>query len=84
MEPGRLHYPIDRRFRAARLLAAENHLPGCQGPPLHFDSVLPPNRLEYLVTLAMNTKDCNPELANSGIRGDISGGQAFLRLSHFP
>ena len=54
-----------------------------QGPPLLFDSVLPPNRLEYLVTLAMNTTDCNPALANSGIRGDISGGQAFLTAQPF-
>ena len=54
-----------------------------KGPPLHFDSVLPPNRLEYLVTLAMNTTDCNPALANSGIRGDISGGQAFLTAQPF-
>ena len=54
-----------------------------KGPPLRFDSVLPPNRLEYLVALAMNTTDCNPELGNSGIRGDISGGQAFLTAQPF-
>ncbi len=54
-----------------------------KGPPLSFDSVLPPNRLEYLVALAMNTTDCNPALANSGIRGDISGGQAFLTAQPF-
>ena len=54
-----------------------------EGPPLHFDSVLPPNRLEYLVALAMNTTDCNPELGNSGIRGDISGGQSFLTAQPF-
>ena len=54
-----------------------------EGPPLHFDSVLPPNRLEYLVALAMNTTDCNPELADSGIRGDISGGQSFLTAQPF-
>jgi hypothetical protein len=53
------------------------------GPPLRFDSVLPPNRLEYLVALAMNTKDCSPELEQSGIRGDISGGQAFLTAEPF-
>jgi hypothetical protein len=54
-----------------------------QGPPLHFDSVLPPNRLEYLVVLAMNTTDCNPKLADSGIRGDITGGQSFLTAQPF-
>jgi hypothetical protein len=54
-----------------------------QGPPLHFDSVLPPNRLEYLATLSMNTKDCNPALDNSGVRGDIGGGQAFLTAQPF-
>ena len=54
------------------------------GPPLHFDSVLPPNRLEYLATLAMKTTDCNPELDNPRIvRGDISGGQAFLTAQPF-
>jgi hydrogenase-4 membrane subunit HyfE len=53
------------------------------GPPLRFDSVLPPNRLEYLVALGMNTKDCNPELGNSGLRGDIAGGQAFLTAQPF-
>jgi hypothetical protein len=54
-----------------------------QGPPLHFDSVLPPNRLEYLATLAMNTRDCLPELDASGMRGDIGGGQAFLTAQPF-
>ena len=47
------------------------------GPPLRFDSVLPPNRLEYLVALGMNTKDCNPELNKSGIRGDIRAARRF-------
>ena len=84
MEPGRLHHTVDRCFRAARL--SQSPKPPTwtqQGPPLRFDSVLPPNRLEYLVALAMNTTDCNPELANSGIRGDISGGQAFLTAQPF-
>src|SRR5258708_6381817 len=30
------------------------------GPPLLFDSVLPPNRLGYLFSLAMHTKECTP------------------------
>ncbi len=55
-----------------------------QGPPLHFDSLLPPNRLEYLVGLVMNTKDCIPALDNPEIlRGDIGGGQAFLTAQPF-
>ncbi len=53
------------------------------GPPLRFDSVLPPNRLEYLVALAMSTKDCNPGLNKSDIREDILGGQAFLTAQPF-
>ena len=48
-----------------------------KGPPFHFDSLRPPNKLEYLAGIAMTTKDCNPTLFN-GIRGDISGGSAFL------
>jgi hypothetical protein len=54
-----------------------------KGPPLRFDSVLPPNRLEYLAALAMNTKDCNPELNDSDIRQDVRGGQAFLTAQPF-
>lgn len=55
-----------------------------KGPPLHFDSVLPPNRLEYLIALAMNTKDCAPGLMNDPrIKGDIKEGQAFLTAQPF-
>ncbi len=48
-----------------------------KGPPFHFDSVRPPNKLEYLASLTMTTEDCNPALL-SGIRGDVTGGSAFL------
>ncbi|MCX6631645.1 MAG: hypothetical protein NTW28_28885, partial [Candidatus Solibacter sp.] len=49
--------------------------------PLHFDSLLPPNRLEYLAALSMKTEDCVPDLA--GIREDIRGGQAVLTAQPF-
>ena len=54
-----------------------------KGPPLHIDSVLPPNKLEYLTTLSINTRDCIPESDPSGMRGDIGGGQAFLTAQPF-
>lgn len=53
-----------------------------KAPPIHFDSILPPNKLEYLAELSMTTCDCNRSLCekNAGgpIRGDISSGVAFL------
>jgi hypothetical protein len=51
--------------------------------PLHFDSLLPPNRLEYLVAVSMKTEDCVPEMDKAGIKKDISGGQAFLTAQPF-
>jgi hypothetical protein len=53
-----------------------------RGPPVRFDSVLPPNRFEYLAAVSMNTKDCKPELDNS-VRADIGNGQAFLTAQPF-
>jgi len=50
-------------------------------PPLHFDSILPPNKLEYLAAVTMNTCDCNPGLcpvSGGTIRRDVTGGSAFL------
>ena len=84
MEPGSIHHPVDRCFRAARFHRTQNQ-PTWTLRVRRSASIrcLPPNRLEYLVTLAMNTTDCNPALANSGIRGDISGGQAFLTAQPF-
>lgn len=47
--------------------------------PFHFESVLPPNRIEYLAGIIMSTSDCNPALASDkNIRGDLSGGSAAL------
>ncbi len=60
-----------------------------KGAPFYFDAVLPPNRLEYLATLSMKTCDCNPHLCETGsrrhadIRGDLSGGLAFLTSQPF-
>jgi hypothetical protein len=50
--------------------------------PLRVDSVLPPNRIEYLAAVSMNTKDCNPTLGSS-VRADIANGQAFLTAQPF-
>jgi hypothetical protein len=49
-----------------------------KGPPFHFDSVVPPNRLEHLAVMGINTADCNPALVGASIRGDVTGGSAFL------
>jgi hypothetical protein len=48
------------------------------GPAFHFDSIMPPNKLEYLAALAISTGECNPQLLKSGIRGDVTRGSAFL------
>lgn len=49
------------------------------GPPFHFDSVLPPNKLQYLAALSMDTLECNPNLKKrSGIRADMLRGSAFV------
>jgi hypothetical protein len=47
-----------------------------QGPPFYFDSTLPPNKLEYLAALTMDTADCGAQL--KGVRGDIAGGSAVV------
>jgi hypothetical protein len=47
-----------------------------RGPAFYFDSILPPNKLEYLAALAINTGDCVTTLPD--IRGDMTGGTAFL------
>jgi hypothetical protein len=49
-----------------------------QAPAFHFDSTLPPNKLEYLAAMTMTTAECNPELRKSNIREDVKGGSAFL------
>jgi hypothetical protein len=48
------------------------------GPPVYFASTLPPNKMEYLAAIGINTEDCNPALKDSSIRGDVTGGSAFL------
>jgi hypothetical protein len=53
-------------------------------PAFHFDSSLPPNKLEYLAALTMSTGDCNRDLRASGIRGDVTGGSAVLTSSIAP
>jgi hypothetical protein len=47
-------------------------------PAFHFDSTLPPNKLEYLAALTMSTVDCNRDLLASGVREDLTGGYAVL------
>jgi hypothetical protein len=49
-----------------------------QAPAFHFDSTLPPNKLEYLAAMTMSTEECNRGLLVSGIREDVRGGSAFL------
>ncbi|HUD67603.1 MAG TPA: hypothetical protein VMQ17_23675 [Candidatus Sulfotelmatobacter sp.] len=49
-----------------------------QAPAFHFDSTLPPNKLEYLAAMIMSTGECSQGLLNSGIREDVRNGSAFL------
>ncbi len=49
-----------------------------EAPAFHFDSTLPPNKLEYLSALTISTGECNRDLLASGIREDVTGGSAFL------
>jgi len=49
-----------------------------QAPAFHFDSTLPPNKLEYLAALTMSTDECNQDFLSSGIREDVRGGSAIL------
>lgn len=50
------------------------------GPPFHFDSVMPPNKLEYLASLTMRTADCNSDLSrpDSGLSREVTAGAAFI------
>ena len=48
-----------------------------KGPAFSFDSILPPNKLQYLAAISMSTRDCGANL-DGGIRGDIGNGLAFL------
>jgi hypothetical protein len=49
-----------------------------KGPAFHFDSTMPPNKLEHLASLSISTMDCNPGLFPPGIESDMKGGSAFL------
>jgi hypothetical protein len=49
-----------------------------KGPAFHFDSIMPPNELEYLAALTMTTGDCDRNLLASDIRPDLTGGSASL------
>jgi hypothetical protein len=49
-----------------------------KAPAFHFDSTLPPNKLEYLAAMTITTAECNPDLRNPDIKEDVSGGSAFL------
>ena len=49
-----------------------------QAPAFHFDSTLPPNKLEYLAALTMSTEECNQDFLSPGIREDVRGGSAIL------
>ncbi len=53
------------------------------GPPFYFGSTLPPNKLEYLAAIGIDTQACNPKLKDSPIRGDVTGGTAFLTAEPF-
>lgn len=53
-------------------------------PPFHFDSLVPPNKFEYLATMSISTKDCvTSKMPPDQVRGDISGGSAFLSAQPF-
>ncbi len=59
-----------------------------KGPPFHFDSLVPPNKLEYLAALTITTEDCIPKLLTvererKQIRKDVRGGSAFLTAQPF-
>jgi hypothetical protein len=49
-----------------------------KAPEVHFDSIMPPNKLEYLAALTMSTADCNPDLLRHDIRSDLTSGTASL------
>ena len=48
------------------------------GPPFYFNSLLPPNKFQYLAALTMDTLECHPGLQHAGIRSDILGGSASV------
>ena len=48
------------------------------GPPFYFNSLLPPNKFQYLAALTMDTLACHPGLQQAGIRSDILGGSASV------
>jgi hypothetical protein len=50
-----------------------------KGPPFYFDSVMPPNKLEYLAGLTISTADCHLNLPKDlRNRTDLTGGAAFI------
>ncbi len=54
-----------------------------KGPLFHFDSIMPPNKLEYLAGLTISTEDCNPDLLSPDVEGrvlsrEFTGGSAVL------
>jgi len=53
-----------------------------EAPAFHFDSTLPPNKLEYLSALTMSTGECNQAFSDKNapdkIRQDLAGGAAAL------
>ena len=58
------------------------------GPPFYFDSILPPNKFEYLAALTMTTCACNralcqPKNGGAEISGIVTGGSAFLVAQPF-
>jgi hypothetical protein len=50
------------------------------GPAFHFDSVIPPNKLEYLASLTMKTTDCNSALSrpDGALSSEVTAGSAFI------
>ncbi|HVW83504.1 MAG TPA: hypothetical protein VHB50_02440, partial [Bryobacteraceae bacterium] len=71
---------IDMSGQAVYTQPKESYLDG-RGPTFYFGSVLPPNKLDYLAVLSINTGDC-VRYSGAGtaedLRDDISGGTAFL------
>jgi hypothetical protein len=68
---------IDLSKQRAYTAPKRTYLDG-MGPPFHFDSILPPNKLEYLAALTVDTQACDPLLKTGGIRGDVTGGVAIV------
>jgi hypothetical protein len=76
---GRYLTPMIDVSEAALFTHPKNIYLDGKGPAFHFDSVVPPNKVDYLAGLAISTEDCigtlPPDLRS---RSDLTGGTAVL------